>query len=430
VKRIGLKLLKFHEIMTIDVRQTSPLMLPRAKNATAPSASFTQNDKSLEPPSSLSTNTSVVITEKRRSRPSRRYLLGALLGKGGNAVVYQCTCLETCEQFAIKILSKERLVQTKTLSSHVREVTIHASLQHKHICNFHHYFEDSKRCYILLELCPKGTLYHVIQARGKLDELEAACFLFDLTKAVSHLHSNRILHADVKPQNCFLTSNMNLKLGDFGLSVRLGPNQNTCTKKCGTPNYVAPEILEKREKRGYSLEVDVWSMGCVLYCMLVGVPPFQSQSVKETCVKIHSGKYSIPSFVSDDARDLITKMLHMNPKKRATLDDIQQHSFLRMVSSNIAIPVIVHATPVPCRVAPRDESSSSSTTNSSQTTVACSNTKPNKDTTIPMPLTAATFIKTKTTTTTTTASISTCMDPFQLMTRDFCHCLRQEGFAV
>jgi hypothetical protein len=156
----------------------------------------------------------------------------------------------------------------------------------------------------------------VIQARGKLDELEAACFLFDLTKAVSHLHSNRILHADVKPQNCFLTSNMNLKLGDFGLSVRLGPNQKTCTKKCGTPNYVAPEILEKREKRGYSLEVDVWSMGCVLYCMLVGVPPFQSQSVKETCVKIHSGKYSIPSFVSDDARDLITKMLHMNPKKR------------------------------------------------------------------------------------------------------------------
>jgi hypothetical protein len=117
VKRIGLKLLKFHEIMTIDVRQTSPLMLPRAKNATAPNASFTQNDKSLEPPSSLSTNTSVVITEKRRSRPSRRYLLGALLGKGGNAVVYQCTCLETCEQFAIKILSKERLVQTKTLSS-------------------------------------------------------------------------------------------------------------------------------------------------------------------------------------------------------------------------------------------------------------------------------------------------------------------------
>jgi serine/threonine protein kinase len=195
-------------------------------------------------------------------------------------------------------------------------VTIHASLQHKHICDFHHYFEDSKHCYILLELCPKGTLYHVIQARGKLDELEAACFLFDLTKAVSHLHSNRILHADVKPQNCFLTSNMNLKLGDFGLSVRLGPNQNTCTKKCGTPNYVAPEILEKREKRGYSLEVDVWSMGCVLYCMLVGVPPFQSQSVKETCVKIHSGKYSIPSFVSDDARDLITKMLHMNPKKR------------------------------------------------------------------------------------------------------------------
>jgi hypothetical protein len=115
VKNIDLKLLKIDEIMTI-VRQTSPL-LPRAKNTTAPNASSSQHDKPLEPPSSLSTNKSVVITEKRRSRPSRRYLLGALLGKGGNAVVYQCTCLETCEQFAIKILSKNRLLQTKMLSS-------------------------------------------------------------------------------------------------------------------------------------------------------------------------------------------------------------------------------------------------------------------------------------------------------------------------
>lgn len=192
-------------------------------------------------------------------------------------------------------------------------------MKHKNVCQFKRCFQGSRHVYILLELCSGGTLQHFIRNRKRLSESEAAQVMLQLVHAVDYLHSQLVIHCDIKPHNILLSPNGQVKLADFGLSYRLKHSQQKCNRSCGTPNYVAPEaIARKRHHCQIGLQADIWSLGCVLYSMLVGVPPFEAETTKETYKRIRACHYEFPSNValSPQARDLIRSMLQADPNKR------------------------------------------------------------------------------------------------------------------
>lgn len=189
------------------------------------------------------------------------------------------------------------------------EIKIHKSLHHNNVVKFEHVFEDHENVYILLELCPHQTLNELIKRRKRITELETQCYTVQIVQALLYLHNNRVIHRDLKLGNLFVGDKMEIKLGDFGLATKLefpGEKKRTI---CGTPNYIAPEILDGRI--GHSYQVDVWSLGVIIYTLLVGKPPFETSEVKKTYARIKAGQYSFPdhSPIPDSAKALIQLIL-------------------------------------------------------------------------------------------------------------------------
>jgi polo-like kinase 1 len=143
-----------------------------------------------------------------------------------------------------------------------------------------------------------------------------------IISALKYLHSHRVIHRDLKLGNLFVNEKMELKLGDFGLATKLDFEGERKRTICGTPNYIAPEVLEG--KAGHSYEVDVWSLGVIIYTLIVGKPPFETSDVKTTYKRIRMNAYSFPDHinVAESAKDLISKILNTDPKKRPTLDEM------------------------------------------------------------------------------------------------------------
>lgn len=168
----------------------------------------------------------------------------------------------------------------------------------------------------------------LIKRRKRLHELEVQCYTLQIVSALKYLHSHRIIHRDLKLGNLFLNDKMEIKLGDFGLATKLDFDGEKKRTICGTPNYIAPEVLEG--KSGHSYEVDIWSLGVIIYTLIIGKPPFETTDVKATYRRIRNNSYSFPENVqiSDPARDLIMCILNGDPKRRPTLDEILNHEFL------------------------------------------------------------------------------------------------------
>ena len=140
------------------------------------------------------------------------------------------------------------------------------------------------------------------------------------------MHRERVIHRDLKLGNLFLNENMQIKIGDFGLAARLEIDEERKFTMCGTPNYIAPEILANKTE-GHSYEVDIWSLGVILYTMIIGTPPFETEDVKQTYERIKLCQYDFPRHVaiSEAAKDLIRRILSKNPQSRPTLNDIISH---------------------------------------------------------------------------------------------------------
>lgn len=186
-------------------------------------------------------------------------------------------------------------------------------LCYKNIVHFEHVFEDNDNVYILLELCHNYTLNELIKRRKRLTELEVQCYVIQIVQALQYLHSNKIIHRDLKLGNLFLNDKMELKLGDFGLATKLEFRSQKKFTVCGTPNYIAPEVLDG--KCGHSFQVDIWSLGVVIYTLIFGKPPYETSEVKTTYNKILNNSYAFPENVpiSEPAKDLIVKILQLNP---------------------------------------------------------------------------------------------------------------------
>nr|XP_056722131.1 serine/threonine-protein kinase PLK1-like [Euleptes europaea] len=204
------------------------------------------------------------------------------------------------------------------------EVGIHRSLQHRHVVAFHGFFEDARFVFVLLELCRRRSLLELHKRRKALTEPEARYYLQQIIMGCQYLHSNQIIHRDLKLGNLFLNDDMEVKIGDFGLATKVEYEGERKKTLCGTPNYIAPEVLGKK---GHSFEVDVWSIGCIMYTLLVGKPPFETSSLKETYKRIMSNEYTIPSIVNPVAANLIRKMLRLDPATRPTTKELLGDDF-------------------------------------------------------------------------------------------------------
>jgi polo-like kinase 1 len=262
------------------------------------------------------------------SSPLTQYLKGKLLGKGGFAQVFEVTNIHTSQSFACKIIEKQSLFKGRAKQKLTNEIKIHKSLNHENIVKFFSSFEDENFVYVLLELCTCESLSAVLRRRKRLTELEVQSYLKQVLEGVKYLHSHKIIHRDIKLGNILLNQKMEIKIADFGLSAKLEYEGERKRTICGTPNYMAPEILESN--LGHSFEVDVWSLGIMIFTMLVGKPPFQSNEPRVTYNKIRAGLFSFPPALnlSEAVKDLVNKILVLNPKERLSLDQISAHDFL------------------------------------------------------------------------------------------------------
>uniref|UniRef100_A0A8C4I1J9 Serine/threonine-protein kinase PLK n=1 Tax=Dicentrarchus labrax TaxID=13489 RepID=A0A8C4I1J9_DICLA len=263
------------------------------------------------------------------------YCRGKVLGKGGFAKCYEMTDLSTSKVYAAKIIPHARVSKPHQREKIDREIELHKVLHHKHIVHFYHHFEDKENIYILLEYCSRKSLAHILKARKVLTEPEVRYYLRQIVSGLRYLHEQEILHRDLKLGNFFVSESMELKVGDFGLAAKLEPAGNRRKTICGTPNYLSPEVLNKQ---GHGCESDIWALGCVMYTMLLGRPPFETTNLKETYRCIREARYSLPSSLSPQAKQLIASLLAKIPEDRPNLDHILRHDFFTQGFSPERLP--------------------------------------------------------------------------------------------
>lgn len=251
------------------------------------------------------------------------YTKGRFFGKGGFAKCYEVFDPQN-QVFAGKIVSKKLLVKSNQREKMSQEISIHRSLKHKNVVGFNSFFEDSKFVYIILELCRKRSMMELHKRRKALTEPETRFYMKQIIEGVSYLHNNKIIHRDLKLGNLFLNDNFVVKIGDFGLAAHIEFDGQRKRTLCGTPNYIAPEILNKN---GHSFEVDVWSTGCIFYTLLVGKPPFETSTLKETYSRIKKVEYKLPVVLKEPAKQMIRKMLQLDPVGRPKIHQLLQFEF-------------------------------------------------------------------------------------------------------
>ena len=263
-----------------------------------------------------------------------QYKKNAFLGRGAFGKCFQITDMKNGKVYAGKFVSKEVVKKHKMKEKLIQEICIHGKLNHSHIVAFYGFFEDKNYVYIVLELCQKRSMAELMKRRKSITEPEVRYYLKQVLSAVQYLHENSIIHRDLKLGNFFINNEMKVKIGDFGLATRIESGERKKTL-CGTPNYIAPEVLEKN---GHGLEVDVWSIGCIIFTLLVGKPPFEANTLEETCRRILQCKYSVPLTVSTYAKDLIERILVKNPSIRPTVNDLIKDQFFTKGYTPLSLP--------------------------------------------------------------------------------------------
>uniref|UniRef100_H2Y8V5 Serine/threonine-protein kinase PLK n=1 Tax=Ciona savignyi TaxID=51511 RepID=H2Y8V5_CIOSA len=266
-----------------------------------------------------------------------------LLGKGGFARVYEVEQQSFNEETigmvcAAKVIDKSRLSRPQQREKVEIEIKLlKAARGHPNVVSFHSSFENENVICILLELCNKKSLAQYLRRKQQLCEAEVAAITRQVVSGLAHLHGKGILHRDLKLGNILLTDDMTAKIGDFGLAtlVEWGKKKTIC----GTPNFIAPEVLQRL---GHGPEADVWALGCLLYTLLVGKPPFETACLRETYRCILKNSFRIPTTVSAEAADLLRWMLRHKPKTRPTLSEVSSHAFFTKVREYMLVIIGRH----------------------------------------------------------------------------------------
>lgn len=223
---------------------------------------------------------------------------------------------------AIKILNKAKIKQLDMAEKVRREINILKMCTHPHIVRVYEVIDTPSDIFVIMEYVSGGELFDYIVSRGRLPADEARHLFHMIVSGVEYCHYHDVVHRDLKPENLLLDVDNNIKIADFGLSNVIHDGDFLRTS-CGSPNYAAPEVISGNLYAG--TEVDVWSCGVILYALLCGTLPFDDESIPNLFKKIKSGMYSLPSHLSQLSRDLILRMLVVDPMKRITVHDIRQH---------------------------------------------------------------------------------------------------------
>ena len=248
------------------------------------------------------------------------------LGTGSFGRVYLVTHNITKKKYALKVINKHKVIQSYGNCDLIHnEIDIHSKLNHPNIIKLYNVLETEEEINILLEYAQNGSLYSLIKQENGFSENEAYKYFIQIVNAVYFLHQNNIIHRDIKPENILIGDNNLLKLCDFGWAKELTMNNRSTF--CGTVEYMAPEIVGSGK---YDCGVDIWSLGILLYELLIGHSPFKSKKDKNTMIKIqlHDLVFDKNKPLSKDCKDLIQGLLDMNPLNRFKLKDIFEHPFI------------------------------------------------------------------------------------------------------
>ncbi|KAK6927298.1 Protein kinase domain [Dillenia turbinata] len=264
------------------------------------------------------------------------YKMGKTLGIGSFGKVKIAEHALTGHKVAIKILNRRKVKNMDMEEKVRREIKILRLFMHPHIIRLYEVIETPTDIYVVMEYVKSGELFDYIVEKGRLQEDEARNFFQQIISGVEYCHRNMVVHRDLKPENLLLDSKCNVKIADFGLSNIMRDGHFLKTS-CGSPNYAAPEVISGRLYAGP--EVDVWSCGVILYALLCGTLPFDDENIPNLFKKIKGGIYTLPSHLSPGARDLIPRMLVVDPMKRMTIPEIRQHPwFQARLPRYLAVP--------------------------------------------------------------------------------------------
>ncbi|XP_049918710.1 MAP/microtubule affinity-regulating kinase 3a isoform X18 [Epinephelus moara] len=252
------------------------------------------------------------------------YRLLKTIGKGNFAKVKLARHILTGREVAIKIIDKTQL-NPNSLQKLFREVRIMKILNHPNIVKLFEVIETERTLYLVMEYASGGEVFDYLVAHGRMKEKEARAKFRQIVSAVQYCHQKHIVHRDLKAENLLLDADMNIKIADFGFS-----NEFTMGNKldtfCGSPPYAAPELFQGKKYDGP--EVDVWSLGVILYTLVSGSLPFDGQNLKELRERVLRGKYRIPFYMSTDCENLLKRFLVLNPAKRGTLEQIMKDRWI------------------------------------------------------------------------------------------------------
>lgn len=252
--------------------------------------------------------------------------IGKALGKGKFGRVYLARDRASNFVCALKVLHKSELQQGKVEKQVRREIEIQSNLRHPNILRLYGHFHDSQRIFLILEFAGKGELYKHLRKEGKFPEWKAAQYIAQMAAALKYLHKKHVMHRDIKPENILVGIHGELKIADFGWSVH-APNNRRQTM-CGTLDYLPPEMLKPGSTDNfYDEKVDLWSLGVLMYEFLVGEAPFEDTPIM-TQRRIARGEMTVPPFVSAEAKDLIKRLLVLDPSKRIQLEEVLKHPWI------------------------------------------------------------------------------------------------------
>mmetsp|Transcript_11129 Transcript_11129/g.16398 ORF Transcript_11129/g.16398 Transcript_11129/m.16398 type:complete len:321 (+) Transcript_11129:186-1148(+) len=273
------------------------------------------------------------------------YEIGKTIGRGKYSKVKYAVYIKTGKPYAMKILNLKDVRREHMETQLRKEIAIMKMIKNEHVVQLKDVLQTDRHIYIAMELVTGGELFEKIVAEEKFEEAKSRRYFQQLVNAISHCHAQGIAHRDLKPENLLLGADDKIKITDFGLSTlakgRHGKKQILKTT-CGTPNYVAPEVLLNH---GYDEAVDMWSIGVILYILLCGFPPFYSEKTAELFQQIINGRFDFPSpywdKVSKEAKDLVMKLLCVDPKKRYTPQQCLEHPWILDHSDKEKLPKII-----------------------------------------------------------------------------------------
>ncbi|XP_074282740.1 CBL-interacting serine/threonine-protein kinase 6-like [Silene latifolia] len=259
-----------------------------------------------------------------------KYELGRLLGQGTFARVYHARNVQTGKSVAMKVVGKDKVIKAKMMEQVKREISVMKRVKHPNIVELYEVMATKSKVYLAMELVRGGEFFTKISKNGKLDEDLARTYFRQLISAVGYCHSQGVYHRDLKLENLLLDHQGNLKVSDFGLSTYFEDSDQMdrmLRTSCGTPHYVAPEVVSKRGQGYDGAKADIWSCGVILYVLLAGYLPFNDDNLMTMYRKIYKADFKCPSWFSPQSRDLITRMIDPKPKSRIKISEIMSHEW-------------------------------------------------------------------------------------------------------